>query len=257
MKKILITGARSGIARALIERLKKKDYIIYASTHTNKESNILKRIYKDYDDVIPFKLDMKDTEDIKVINSLEIDILFCNASMNNAGNLIEMDIDKLKENYEVNVFGTMTLIQYFLKNNVNKNGKVIIMSSLSGIIPLKFIGGYSSTKASLIKIAEILKMELSMLGSKIKVCLIEPGLYYTGFNEYMFMQKSSKSSYFDKVINIMKLEEYVISNILSKRNLDSIVNKIESAIRSNNPRFIYRAPFIDVLVSKLYSIIKG
>ena len=130
MKKILITGARSGIARALIERLKKKDYIIYASTHTNKEANILKKIYKDYDNVIPFKLDMKDTEDIKVINSLEIDILFCNASMNNAGNLIEMDIDKLKENYEVNVFGTILLIQKFLKKNINKEGKIIIMSSL-------------------------------------------------------------------------------------------------------------------------------
>ena len=38
-----------------------KDYIIYASTHTNKEANILKKIYKDYDNVIPFKLDMKDT----------------------------------------------------------------------------------------------------------------------------------------------------------------------------------------------------
>ena len=44
MKKILITGSRSGIARALIERLKKKDYLIYASTHTSKEATILKKI---------------------------------------------------------------------------------------------------------------------------------------------------------------------------------------------------------------------
>ena len=257
MKKILITGARSGIARALIERLKKKDYIIYASTHTNKEANILKKIYKDYNNIIPLKLDITDIEDVKIIDRLEIDILFCNAAMNNAGNLIEMDIDKLKENYEVNVFGTILLIQKFLKKNINKEGKIIIMSSLSGIIPLKFIGSYSSTKASLIKIAETLKMELAMIDSKIKVCLIEPGLYKTGFNEYMFMQGKIRHSYFDKVINLMKLEEFIISNILSKRNLDSIVNKIESSIRSKNPRFIYRAPLVQVIGSKIYSIFKA
>ena len=69
--------------------------------------------------------------------------------------------------------------------------------------------------------------------------------------------KKVDEEFLKELINTLKLEEYVISNILSKRNLDSIVNKIESAIRSNNPRFIYRAPFIDVLVSKLYSIVKG
>lgn len=257
MKKILITGARSGIAKALIERLKNKDYLIYACVHTLKECNRLKEIYKDYKNIVTFKMDITNESDIEIIDNLDIDILFCNAAICNGGNLIEINLDKVKENYEVNVFGTLALIQRYLNNNIRREGKIIIMSSLSGIIPLKFIGAYSSTKASLIKIGETLKLELKLLNSRMKVCLIEPGLYKTGFNEYMFMHKPGYDSYFDEVIELINKEEFIISNILSKKSTDSIINKIESAIRSKNPRFIYRAPLSHVIFGKIYNLFKG
>ncbi len=67
-----------------------------------------------------------------------------------------------------------------------KSGKIIVISSLAGIYPVSFIGSYSSSKAALIKITETLRREVKLIDKNIKFCLIEPGFYYTGFNQVMF-----------------------------------------------------------------------
>ena len=59
------------------------------------------------------------------------------------------------------------------------------MSSLIGLMPLKFLGVYSATKASIIHLTTTLKEELKLLDTNIKVVLIEPGMYHTGFNQVM------------------------------------------------------------------------
>ena len=129
------------------------------------------------------------------------------------------------------------------------------MSSLAGIIPLSFIGSYCATKASLIKIAQVLKSELRLVNNNVKVSLIEPGIYLTGFNKFMFMNKYDNIDlYFNEIINIIKLKENLTLKILGHKNYDSIVNKIVCAIESDNPKFIYRAPIFQVLGAKIYSL---
>lgn len=257
MKKILITGARSGIAKRVIDEIKDNDYYIYATTHTILESKRLGEIYKDYNNIKCFKLDITDINDRNKIKELDIDVLLCNAAISNGGSLTEIDISLVRENYEVNVFSNLALIQLYLGNIMNSKGKIIIMSSLAGIIPLSFIGSYSSTKASLIKIAETLKQEIKLVNKDIKVCLIEPGIYLTGFNKLMFMNKyDDVDSYFDQVIDLIELKENLILKYLGQNNFRPIVRKIVKAIESDNSKFIYRAPFIQVLGAKLYSLIK-
>lgn len=257
MKKILITGSRSGIGRRVIDKLKDYDLYIYATTHTKLEAVRLKEIYKNYDNIECFKLDVTNDNDIEKIRNLKIDILFSNAAISNGGSLTEIDIRKVKENYEVNVFGNLKLIQTCLSQMINRDGKIIIMSSLAGIIPLSFIGSYSSTKASLIKLAETLKKELKLVNKKVQVCLIEPGIYLTGFNRYMFMNKYDNiDTYFKNVIDFIKLKENLILKILGQNNFDSIVDKIVKAITSDSKRFIYRAPLLQVIGAKIYSLFK-
>lgn len=257
MKKILITGSRSGIALSLINKLIKKNYYIYATTRTEKQALRLKEIYKNYNNINCFKLDICNENDRNKINDLDIDVLICNAAISNGGSLTEINIDKVKENYNVNVFYNLELIQLYIKNIINKKGKIIIMSSLAGIIPLNFIGTYSSTKASLIKIAETLKNELKLINKNIKICLIEPGMYKTGFNEYMFENKyGDYNSYFDDIINKIKLKENLMIKFLCRKNLNSIVKKIKQAIENDSDKFIYRAPLFQVVGAKIYSIFK-
>lgn len=255
LKKILITGSRSGIAKSVIDSIIDKDVYIYATTRTENQAISLKAIYSNYTNIECFKMDVTNKEDISKIDNLDFDVLFCNAAISNGGSLVEIDIDRVVENYEVNIFSNILLIQKFVKKNLGKKSRIIIMSSLAGIVPIKFIGAYSSTKASLIKLAEILRKEVRLINNDLKVCLIEPGFYTTGFNEYMFLNKfDNNSSYFSDEIEYIKRSESLMLSILSKKRINSIVNKIDHAIMDSNPRFIYRAPFIQVVGAKLYSL---
>ena len=164
MKKVLFTGARSGIAKATIDRLKNMNYYIYATVENEKQLEAMDRMYKSDDNVESFVLDVTNKKDRDKIESLDIDILVCNAAINYGGSLAEIDVNLVRDTYEVNVFSNLELIQVALKSMIRKiEGKIIIMSSIAGIYPLRFIGSYSSSKASLIKIAETLKKEIDML----------------------------------------------------------------------------------------------
>ena len=253
MKKILITGATSGIAKELIKRIK-NHYYIYVTTHTNTELKNIKEYYKNDINIECFKLDITNELDRNKLYNLDIDILICNAAISIGGSIINMNVDDIRNIYEVNVFSNIEVIQIILKNMLKKNsGKIIIMGSLASIIPIANIGAYSSSKASLIKISECLKKELKILNTNIKVSLIEPGLYHTGFNNLMFNNKydTNFDNLFKEELELIRKKENIIL-FFEKKNLNSIVNKLEESI--NGDKFIYRAPLLQVVGAKLYNL---
>lgn len=254
---ILYTGARSGIAYSVIKKFKNdKKYFLYLGVHTDNELKRVKKLYNDYNNVKCLKLDITNKEDLKQIEKLDIDILVSNAAIGYGGSICDIEIDKMKENFEVNVFSNVNLIQIVLKKMIKKNkGKIIIMSSLAGLIPISFLGSYCATKASLIKIGECLKKEIKMLNKNIDIVLIEPGLYKTGFNKYMFDNKDTllEQGYFNEIINYIKLKDNLIL-LFEKKSLNSISNKIYKSIIDTKPKFIYRAPFLQVFFAKLYML---
>lgn len=257
MKKILITGASSGIAATVINKIKDIDnYYIYVTTRTEKQADRVKKIYINYNNIKCFKLDITNDKDIDKVKKLDIDILINNAAIGEGGSIACIDINRLINNFDVNVFGTIKLTQIILKKMIsNGSGKIINIASLAGVMPLPFAGCYSATKSSIIKLSITLKNELKLINENIKVVLIEPGFYYTGFNQVMIDNKyGDYHTYFDKCINIIKKRENLMLKLLEKKNLDSITNKIIKAIELDNPKFIYRAPIFQVIGSKIYEL---
>ncbi len=260
LKKILITGARSGIGNSVVDKIINKNYYIYLTVHTEKQLEFVKEKYKDYDNVKCFKLDITSEIDRNKVNTLEIDILLNIAGIGNGGSISEMPMEKVRENFEVNVFSFFELVQIVLRQMISKRkGKIIIMSSLAGILPLNFLGSYCATKASIIQLTTTLKNELKLLNNNIKIILIEPGMYHTGFNQVMLENKydwMQKKSYFENELSLIRKRENLFFGILEKNNLNSIVKKIVKAVESENPKFIYRAPITQVIGAKLYQIFK-
>ena len=255
MKKILITGATSGIAKELIKRIK-KDYFIYVTVHTNNELKNVKELYKNDENIECFKLDVTSKLDKEKLKKLDIDILISNSAIGIGGSVINMNINKIRENYEVNVFSNFELIQIILNNMLKKDqGKIIVISSLAGIIPIPFLGSYCSSKASIIKLTECLNKELKILNSNVKVSLIEPGMYKTGFNKYMFDNKydTNFDNLFKEELELINRKENLILMLLEKKNLNSIINKIIKSI--NDDKFLYKAPLLQVIGSKIYSLL--
>jgi short-subunit dehydrogenase len=93
-------------------------------------------------------------------------------------------LERVRHLFEVNVFGTLSLTQVVLKGMVAKrSGRVIIMSSIAGVLSAPAFGPYAMTKHALEAMGKAMRAELAPLG--IDVTLINPGPYLTGFNDRM------------------------------------------------------------------------
>ena len=256
MKKVLITGARSGIISKVIDNII-NDYELYLTVHTDSQVRAMKDKYKNYKNVTCMKLDITNEYDYRKIENIDIDIYIANAAIAESGSMIEMPVDRIRDNFETNVFSNFKVLQRVLQKMIKKGrGKVIIMGSLAGKIPMPFLGAYSGSKASLIKMTEALRFELLLLDSDIKVSLILPGLYDTGFNKLAMDKKydfMDVNSFFEYQLDfIHSYDKFVL--FFEQRALTSIVNKICQAIYSDNPKFIYSAPFSQNMFAKIISL---
>lgn len=261
MKKILFTGARSGIASAVIDQLISKKFFIYVTVHNDKQLQMVCKKYEAFDNVECFKLDITNAKDREKLEHLDIDIFVNNAAIGYGGSISEIPMSKVRKNFETNVFSYLEVEQIILKTMMKKNkGRIINIASLAGIIPISFLGSYCATKASIIKMTECLRKELKLLDSKVEVCLVEPGLYYTGFNQVMLENKyewMDVDSYFNYLIDSIRTRETFFFRLMEKKELKSIVKKILKAICSKQSDFIYRAPFSQVLLAKGYQLWKS
>lgn len=255
---ILITGATSGIGYALTEKLIKNGYKVYLGVHTEKEvKTALDKIKEiDYQDMVNvLKLDITKREDRNILKKLDIDCLVNQAGIGLGGSLLNMDISDIRKNFEVNFFSTLEMTKLYIETRKNKKGKVLITSSLAGLIPIPFLGSYCSTKSALITMATCLKHEIKKTNLDIKIKLIEPGAYKTGFNQIMIENQSKLNNTFftedlESIIST-KQEQFAF---LEKKNISSIVNKMYKAIESNSNKLIYRTPLLQVLGAKLYML---
>ena len=133
----------------------------------------------------------------------------------------------------------------------NKKGRIIVLSSLAGLLPIPFMGSYCATKASLITLITVLRRELKLINLNLEICLIEPGIYTTGFNEVMIDNKPNKSI-FSQIYTKVSYYQKLLFKIFGKKSLNSITKKIVKAVISNKSKFLYRAPFSQVVVAKIY-----
>lgn len=256
MKNILITGSRSGMIYPVIQKLKENNHL-YVTVHTDSELRSIKRLYKDDKNVECLKLDI--TKDLNKIDNLNIDVLVCNGAIAESGSMFEIPIDKVKENFNVNVFSNLELIQRVSHKMILKGkGRVVIISSLTSKMPLPFLGSYSATKAALSVISRCLYYESMLLNSKIDIVLVEPGLYRTGFNKLAFDKKydfMELNSFFESQMELIRKSESVYLWLFEKRNLNSISSKIYKAINDENPKYRYSAPFSHNLFSKIINLL--
>ncbi|MDD4719126.1 MAG: SDR family NAD(P)-dependent oxidoreductase [Bacilli bacterium] len=257
MKKILFTGARSGIAHATIKRLLNKDYLIYLTVHTDKQLELVRETYKNNENVICLKIDITNKEDLIKLEGLDIDILVSNASIGEGGSIVEIPMDKVRNNFEVNVFSNFEIIQKVFKQMIKKNnGRIIVMSSLIRLVPINFLGVYSATKASISNLMFTLNNELKYIDTNVRVVLIEPGPYHTGSNQVMLDNKytwMSKDSYFSSCLEEIRRCENILFNLVEKNSLRSVARTIEKAVESESPRFLYQVPLSHAIGAKFFN----
>ncbi len=245
MQTILITGAASGIGLDSAVALAKRGHHVIATCRSLDGIHKLETIKRTEE--LPHLeariLDITNQDQVDEYAFETIDVLINNAGTGETGPLAEIPLERLKRNYEVNVFGTMAITQLIAQGMIKrKQGRIITVSSIAGRITLPMMGVYCSTKHALESLFDALRVELKPF--HIPVSLIEPGLIYTGFNERMAATKyewlTSKSAYADKIPAMQKRDAGLPAKSYPT---DSVVGAIVHAVESKRPKPRYVAPF--------------
>jgi short-subunit dehydrogenase len=179
-KTVLITGAGSGFGKLAALALAERGHHVIATTETDEQATALAA---EAPQLQVERIDIT-TSDVAKVLAWDIDVLINNAGAGETGPIADVPINRVRHLFEVNVFGTLSITQAVLKGMVaKKSGRVIIMSSIAGVLSAPAFGPYSMTKHALEAMGKSMRAELAPLG--IDVTLINPGPYLTGFNDRM------------------------------------------------------------------------
>ena len=258
-KTILITGAGSGIGRDAAFALAARGHQVIATTFSQDQAQALRSEGVRRGLALEvFKLDITDAQDREKIQGLTLDVLINNAGVGESGSLAEVDIDRIRQVFEVNLFSTLALTQVALRGMIaRQRGTVLLVSSIAGRVPMPFLMPYSMTKFALSAAGAGLRAELDQLGCQVQVALIEPGAIHTGFNQAMTDRKYTwmgERSYFAAQAAQMKAKEARTFNFLEARSTRSIVACIVKAAEARRPRLRYTAPWVQGLGVRLARI---
>jgi len=236
-KIVLITGATTGMGKAMAESLAQAGFQVFATGRNLPEESKFDNLNYRY-------LDVQKSDSVKgaISGILEhqhrIDILINSAGIGLAGPLEEIPFEEIYNLYETNFFGTIRVIKYVVPI-MRKQGEGIIvnMSSIGGRIGLPFQSIYSSSKFAIESLTEALRIELKPFG--IKVCLIEPGDYHTNVNHNRrTLIPEKESPYHKRLKGFFDLLENNINKGSNPEKLGKLILKI---VKSGNPRLRYKS----------------
>lgn len=179
IKTVLVTGASSGIGLTTTQYLASRGFHVYAGARNPDDLADCRR----QANITPVKLDVTCPEDVaEVKNVIEQGVsglfgLVNNAGITKAGPLMDVDIDDLREQFEVNLLGVHQITQAVFPLLMKAKGRIVMMSSDSGFFATPFVGPYCSSKFALEGYSDSLRREILSYG--VKVILIEPGRILT------------------------------------------------------------------------------
>lgn len=238
---VLVTGASSGIGKAIAEDLAKQGYYVFASARSMDKLETMRS-----SNIEPLQLDVTDPEDIKAavahIQSSKgrLDILVNNAGYGIYGTVEGLTTDQVHRAFDVNVFGLGQMTQAVLPlMRKQKSGTIINMSSVVGKLSTPALGWYAASKHAVEGLTDALRLEVKAFG--IKVILIEPGSINTGFEDVAMatLNKSNDpAAYQDLREGFSKL---IRRGFASAPGPEAVVKEINKALSSNHPKARYAA----------------
>jgi len=231
---VLVTGASSGIGKAIAQRLSQKGYKVYGTSRkpcaeTDENAGQVKML----------QMDVTNEESVKAaIDKIieaegQLGILINNAGMGIAGAVEDTSYEEALLQFDTNFFGTHRVIRHVLPH-MRKRGRGLIvnMSSVGAVFPIPYQAMYVASKAALEGMSGCLRNELMPFG--IKVSVVQPGDARTGFTQNrVFVKAADENSpyaeYCKKSVSVMERDE------MNGYDPDVVAKAVEKIIKMKNP----------------------
>lgn len=252
-KTIVITGSTSGIGNALAKEFAKENTVF--AGYRNEE--YVEKLLKISDNIKPFYIDMSSKSSIAQASAYikseaeKIDTLINGAGCVIAGAMENLDVDKIRNQFEVNTFGHIDFSQRLLPL-IKENGKIINISSMASFGIFPFVGPYCASKRALDILFNSIQLESHR---NIRIVSVKPGVIATPlWGKSIELNKSSinNSSGFEKEM------KYMVSNAkhnevkgLSVDKVVDLIAKIESLSRPKASYIIGNDALFAEMFSKL------
>lgn len=236
---VLITGASSGIGRACAHHLARRGYRVYGTS---------RRAEVELDGVSMSPMDVNDEASVRqgvervLQEAGRLDVVVNNAGFGIAGAVEDTTVEEAKAQFETNFFGVLRVCRAVLPvMRAQRGGLIVNISSIGGLIGVPFTGLYAAAKFAVEGLSEILRLEVRPFG--VRVVLIEPGDFHTGFTAQRQMAAASQGDtpYAEacrRAIGVVEHDETHGSDpILVARLLERILRS-----RSPRPRYLVGTP---------------
>lgn len=242
-KTYVITGSTSGIGKALVEELSKDNIVFagYRSENKKLEGNNIYPFYVDY----AKPETVKEAADYIKSKCNKIDTLINIAGCVVAGPVERIEINEIRRQFDVNVFGHLEITQKLIE--LLDGGRIINVSSMSsyGIFP--FISPYCASKRALDMFFNSLLLESK---KDIKVVSIKPGVIATPL---WGKSIEENSKYLKNCAGYETEMNFVIKNAQKNETKGLGVNKVVDTIlkadRAKNPKLSYNVGIDSIVAS--------
>ena len=243
---IVITGASTGIGFSLAETLAAQGHKVYAGA---RKAEDLVRLDAAHSNIYAVALDVCNAEQVNafaeklVTDGEKVDALVNNAGVAVIGPLEIQSDDDLSWQMETNLVGTARMIRAMLPLLRETQGRIVNVSSTSGLVAWPFAGAYVASKYAIEGLSDVLRVELKRFG--IDTVLINPGAVATPLWEKIFDAVHEKLA--KQPEHIRKLydadsarsEEAVRKSVNSAVAPSVVVDTIVKALSAKNPKARY------------------
>jgi NAD(P)-dependent dehydrogenase (short-subunit alcohol dehydrogenase family) len=241
---VLVTGCSSGIGRATALHLAGLGLTVYATARrVDSLQDLVARGCR------PLPLDVTDRASmVAAVGAIEaehgsVGVLVNNAGYSQSGAVESVPPDRVRRQFETNVFGLLELTALVLPAmRERRAGRVINVSSMGGKLVFPGGGIYHATKYAVEALSDALRFEVRGFG--IDVVVIEPGLIRTSFSDAVLASMpadagSAYSDFNDEVVRLTK-ESYSKGPLARLAGTpEDVARAIAKAIRSPRPRARY------------------
>ena len=244
-KAVLITGCSTGIGRATAERLAASGWTVYA---TARKLDAVRDLASRGCKILPLDVcddaSMRAAVDTVAHAEGAVGVLINNAGYGQEGAFEETPMDKVRQQFETNVFGLTRLTQLVLPGMRRQRwGKIVNLSSMGGKVTLPGGAFYHATKHAVEALSDALRFEVQPWG--IDVIVIEPGPIKTRFGDTAIdsigVGGESQSDYaaFNTVLAQKVREAYEGPMAMLAAGPEAVAKVIEKAITVRKPKTRY------------------